>query len=144
MHHHTLRLCDIHFSGDNLSIRLPSSKTSLAPHTLTLTARPDLPLCPVRALRAFLRARPRCGGQLFINSSGRDITTAQLTNLMKQVALLSGLRPNNISGHCLRIGGASHGALKGMSELQLAEAGRWRSRAVRRYVRRNISVLSLT
>ena len=45
---------------------------------------------------------------------------------------------------CLRIGGTSHGASVGMSELQLCQAGRWSSRAVRRYVRQPTSVLQAT
>ena len=141
---HTIQLSDLTISGDNLSLRIPSSKTSAAPHTVTLTARPDVTFCPVRAVRDFLRVRPRLGGQLFVDAAGRDISTAQLTGVLKQVARLTGVCSDGISGHCLRIGGASHGALRGMSELQLAEAGRWRSRAVRRYVRRTVSVLCVT
>ena len=141
---HTLRLSDIRLSGTRLTLRLPSSKTSAAPQTITLDAKPGRQFCPVQAMRDFLRVRPEGGSQLFIDAAGSAISTARLSMVLQRTAIMSGMSPVGISGHCLRIGGASHGAVQGMSELQLAEAGRWRSRAVRRYVRRYVSVLSLT
>ncbi|KAF0301676.1 hypothetical protein FJT64_026050 [Amphibalanus amphitrite] len=45
---------------------------------------------------------------------------------------MAGLDAARLSGHCLRIGGASHGAAVGMTELQLGQAGRWSSQALRR------------
>ena len=122
---------------------IQSSKTSPRPHKLQLDARPDMELCPVSAMRAFLNVRPQGADQLFIDALGAAITTARLSAMLKVTARLCGLCPTGISGHCLRISGATHGALKGMSELQLAEAGRWRSRAVRRYVRGRVSVLNV-
>ena len=141
---HTLQLSDLALRGEGLTIRIPSSKTSLTPQLISLEARPDLSFCPVHVMREFLRVRLRGNSQLFITASGSEISTAQLSTVLKRAAVLCGMCPTGISGHCLRIGGASHGALRGMGELQLAEAGRWRSRAVRRYVRRKVSVLSVT
>ena len=142
--HHTLQVNDISISRGQLTIRLPSSKTSVTPQTITISARPELAYCPVKALTDFLQVRPQGGSQLFLDASGAPITSARLSAVMKMVARECGLDASGISGHCLRIGGASHGAMHGMSELQLAEAGRWQSRAVRRYVRRHVSVLHVT
>ena len=141
---HTLLLSDLTFSEGRLTIRIRSSKTSHTPQTLALEARPELSFCPIQAIRDFLRVRPKGCAQLFVDADLSPISTARLTGVLKSVAQRSGMSTCGISGHCLRIGGASHGALRGMTELQLAEAGRWRSHAVRRYVRRNISVLSVS
>ena len=141
---HTLKATDISLSGGVLIVRIPSSKTSVTPQTITITARPGLDCCPVKAMQDFLQVRPNGGSQLFIDAAGAPIDSNRLSAIMKQAARVCGMDSVGISGHCLRIGGASHGAMHGMTELQLAEAGRWRSRAVRRYVRRNMSVLSVT
>ena len=141
---HTLQLSDVTLADQRLTIRIPSSKTCQIPQRVTLEVRPDLSCCPFQAMRDFIRVRPQGGSDLFLDAAGSAISTARLTSVLKAVAQRSGMSPTGISGHCLRIGGASHGALQGMTELQLAEAGRWRSRAVRRYVRRSISVLSAT
>ncbi|XP_043230063.1 uncharacterized protein LOC122385681 [Amphibalanus amphitrite] len=141
---HTIRLCDVTVSKQRLVIRIPSSKTSPGPHVLTFNARPDTDFCPVRAVGDFIQVRPQGDSQLFVDARGSAISTARLSKVLKRTALLHGMSSSGISGHCLRIGGASHGALQGMSELQLAEAGRWRSRAVRRYFRGTVSVLDVS
>ena len=58
---HTIRLGHLVMQRDRLSITLPSSKTSSIPFHTVLVARPDLSSCPVRALRDYLRVRPREG-----------------------------------------------------------------------------------
>ena len=141
---HTIKWTDISLSGGRLTVRVPSSKTSVTPQTIIIDAKPRLGCCPAQAVRDFLLVRPDGGSQFFIDASGAPIHSARLSTVMKMVARECGMSATGISGHCLRIGGASHGAIRGMSELQLAEAGRWRSRAVRRYVRGNMSVLSVT
>ena len=71
----------------------------------------------------FLRP-PLSTGVLFLDGRQRPITTRSLTCTLKQAGQLAGLDPRCLSSHCLRIGGASHGAEVGLSELQLAQAGR--------------------
>ena len=141
---HTLRLPDVELSQGELVMTIQSSKTSSVPAVIRLEARPSMELCPVRAVSEFTRVRGQAPGLFFVDSRGAPITTSRLSSLMKRVSKLAGLGDRGISGHCLRIGGASHGALKGLSELQLSVAGRWRSSAVRRYVRRSVSVLSVS
>ena len=55
---HTIRLGHIVVQGDRLSLTIPSSKTSAVPFTTALVARPDLPSCPVRAIREYMHLRP--------------------------------------------------------------------------------------
>lgn len=143
---HTVRLGGVRLLDAQLSITIPSSKTSVVPHTVVLAARPDVGVCPVAALRAYLSLRGvgRPHDPLFVGDRQQPITDRALTRVLKSAGRASGLDDNRLSGHCLRIGGASHGASVGMSELQLCQAGRWSSRAVRRYVRQPISVLQAT
>ena len=141
---HTIQVTDISMSRGQLTIRLPSSKTSVTPQTITLPARPELAYCPVKALQDFLQVRPQGGSQLFLDASGAPNNSTRLSTVMKMVVRECGLDASGISDHCLRIGGASHGAMHGMSKMQLAEAGLWQSRAVRRYVRGHLSVLHVT
>ena len=140
---HTLRLGGVSISASQLSVVIPSSKTAAAPHVISLTARPDIGVCPVGALRAYLSLRGvgRSQDPLFIGDRQRPVTAEALTRMLRQAGRAAGLDVARLSGHCLRIGGASHGASVGMSELQLCQAGRWSSRAVRRYVRQPVSVL---
>ena len=142
---HTVRVCHVRMRPDGLSLTIPSSKTSPVPFTTQLLARPDLACCPVRAVQEFLRVRPssRHSDILFLSCSGRPITTRQLNRVVKQAGHMAGLDARRLGGHCFRIGGASYGAQLGMTELQLKEAGRWASSAVRRYLRHPVSLSHL-
>lgn len=142
---HTVRLRHVVLQRDQLSLTLPSSKTSSAPFTTVLVARPDLQCCPVRAIGDYLQLRPAGSPHdcFFISSTGRPLTTRALTSAVRDAGRIAQLDVPRLSGHCFRIGGASYGAQCGMSELQLCEAGRWSSSAVRRYLRRPVSLLQL-
>ena len=109
-------------------------------------ARPDISVCPVAAMHDYLgiRGTGLPDDALFVGSDRRPITSKQLTRSLKLTGQLAGIDCTHLSGHCLRIGGASHGAASGMTDLQLSEAGRWSSRAIRRYLRRPVSVLQAT
>ena len=141
---HTIGMSDVHLANGELTVTIPSSKTAARPDTIRLQARPSLALCPVRAMGEFVEARGAAPGPFFVDRHGAAITSGRLSAMLKRAARAAGLGDAGVSGHCLRIGGASHGVLKGLSELQLSVAGRWRSNAVRRYVRRTTSVLSVT
>ena len=142
---HTIRLQHIVMARDRLSLTVPTSKTSAAPFCTELVARPDLQSCPVRALRDYLQLRPpgRPEDYVFVSSTARPLTTRSLTSTMRQAGRAARLDVSSLSGHCFRISGATYGAQCGMSELQLREAGRWSSSAVRGYLRRPVSLLQL-
>ena len=50
---------------------------------------------------------------------------------------------SRLAGHFFRTGGATHGAMCGLTELQLSEVGHWSSSAVQRYLRKSGSLLQL-
>ena len=104
-------------------------------------------ICPVTAMRHYLAVREASSPSavVFVDGYLRPITTRALTRTLKKAGQFIGLDPRRLSSHCLRISGASHGAEIGLSELQLAQAGRWSSlTAMRRYVRRPVSLLQVT
>ena len=140
---HTIRVQHVHVHHGQLRLTIPSSKSSAVPFTMVLLARPDLPACPVRAMCEYLRVRPRGGPQdyMFVSDTGRTLTTRSLTRMVRRAGQNARLDLSRLSGHCFRIGGASHGAQQGMAELQLCEAGRWSLSAVRRYLRQPVSLL---
>ncbi|XP_043233907.1 uncharacterized protein LOC122387617 isoform X2 [Amphibalanus amphitrite] len=143
---HYLRLGNVALRDNTLTVTIPSSKTSVEPFTTQLTRRPDITVCPVSAVEDYLRVRG--SGlpldALFIGDNRRPITCRALTSVLRRAGRMAGLDAARLSGHCLRIGGASHGAAVGMTELQLGQAGRWSSQALRRYLRRPVTVLQAT
>ena len=143
---HTVRIRHMLVQPGHLSVVVPSSKTSTNPFKVELVARPDIPICPVRAMHENMAIRGPGGDDdiLFIDGHRRPLTCRNLTSALRQAGRIAGFEESRLSGHCLRISGASHGAALGMSELQLGQAGRWSSAALRRYVRRPISLLQVT
>ena len=139
---HFLRLGGIQLENNQLSLTLVTSKTSVTPVVIHMVARPDLPECPVTAIQSYLRIRGDGQQQdaLFIDASRRPISGRRLNHVLRQAGSLSGINTDRLSGHCLRIGGASHAAAIGMTEVQISEAGLWSSQAMRRYLRRPMSV----
>ena len=143
---HHIRLSNVVLHDNTLSVTVPSSKTSVNPFETHLVRRPDIETCPVKAVAEYLHVRgPGLPlDALFIGDDRRPITCRALTSVMRRAGRVAGLDVVRLSGHCLRIGGASHGAAVGMTELQLGQAGRWSSQAVRRYLRQPVTVLQAT
>ena len=143
---HTLRRQHVTQRHDLLHVTIPSSKTSTSPFLVQLAARSDISVCPVAAMRSYLELRaPGPGDQeLFVNGRGQPLTCKDLTNALRRSGRLVGLDESRLTGHCLRISGASHGATLGMSETQLGQLGRWSSSAMWKYLRRPMSLLQLT
>ena len=143
---HTVRIQHVCLEPNRTTVIVPSSKTSGTEFRVQLVARADLAICPVSALRQYCSVRgPGCCDEVFfINGRRRPITCQNLTSVLRQAGRLVGLDVSRLSGHCLRISGATHGAGLGLSELELGQIGRWSSPALRRYLRRPVSLLALT
>jgi len=108
---HTLQLSYLQISGCQLSIRIPSSKSNAKPVTITLEARPDLRHCPVQAVSEYMRVRREGECYFFTDSVGQGFTTNKLSLMLKRAGSRLGWDVSDVSGHCLRIGGATHGGL---------------------------------
>lgn len=133
---HTMRIKHVRLNQQQLTVTIPSSKTSAAPFTTTLVARPDIVACPVAAMREYLAVRGAGAPDdiMFIDGRRRPITCQDLTAALRRAGRTVGLDERHLAGHCLRISGASHGAALGLSEVQLKDVGRWSSPAWQRYL----------
>lgn len=98
--------------------------------------------CPVRRLNEWLRVREReasCNLDDLVFSThmkkGTQLSYAIIKNLVVKAAADAGYVDLNLSGHSLRIGGATEALIGGMTELQIRVMGDWKSDAYMRYLR---------
>ena len=91
--------------------------------------------CPVRALDAWLEARPDSGsggGWVFLFANGQAMTKIQFNRILKK--MLKGLEGYQaVAGHSFRRGVPSLMAKAGYSEEEIRRQGRWRSAAFELY-----------
>jgi integrase len=80
--------------------------------------------------RGSLRDRPLFSS---LNQEGKAVTTGSINSLVKKAAGFLGL--SNITGHSLRIGGATAAAAAGLGLEIIGSIGGWFSDAVFRYIR---------
>ena len=104
------------------------------PFSLTILAQPGK-FCPVLALNNYLRMRGTRSGPLFVNADKSPITRSKFSKVLKEVIILAGLDQKRIKSHSFRIGAATTAAGLGFSEDQIMRMGRWRSDAVKKYIR---------
>ena len=94
-------------------------------------------LCPVNAIKNYLRVRGDQMGPLFVLSSGVFVTRKFVAAFLK-ITL-----PNdvNLNTHSFRIGGASAAASCGIPDSAIKILGRWSSDCYRRYIHLSDNVL---
>ena len=91
--------------------------------------------CPVRALHTYLLRRPKMPGPLFVFANQRTVSAQYFHAIFKScIASVRGTA-HGFSPHSFRIGAASHCMQQGFTSEQIARMGRWRSRAVEKYLR---------
>ncbi|HEX4770473.1 MAG TPA: site-specific integrase [Bryobacteraceae bacterium] len=134
----------VQFVPEGMTISIRRSKTDQEQHgqkvAVTLGKTPET--CPVRALKAWLKAASVESGPLFraVNRWGQvqqtALTDQVVASLVKKYAQAAGLDADVFSGHSLRAGLATSAALAGAGERQIMRQTRHKSEAmVRRYVR---------
>jgi hypothetical protein len=139
-----LRLGHVTPTRDGLDVTILCSKTSRAPHTLSISARSDH-LCPQRAFRHYRDFIHRLGlpaGQddaLFVfrfdKQRHRPMTGEQFIQLVRGyiAAALPDRDPSLYAGHSFRRGGASALILAGVPDAVVQAHGRWSSDTYKRY-----------
>ncbi|XP_033727187.1 uncharacterized protein LOC117316621 [Pecten maximus] len=105
------------------------------PMTLSLQGHSDKSFCPVYNLYCFLQTRGSKPGPLYIFQSGKPVSYAYFTRIMKRVLLASGYSTDSYKSHSFRIGAASLAATMGVPEGDIQAMGRWHSRAFKKYIR---------
>ena len=127
---------DIAIEKESLIITLRYSKTNqLGDHERIGIKRSQDQICPIRFLIRYLRMRPKFGGPLFCHFDGSPVTRYQFTSVLKKALSNAGFNYTRFSSHSFRIGAATTAALNGIPADQIQKAGRWRSQAVRSYIR---------
>lgn len=80
-------------------------------------------------------------GPLFIFRSGRLLTRAIVTSLLRDAACHAGLPFHSLKGHSFRIGAASSAAAAGLPDWLIKVMGRWSSDCYQLYIRTPEQVL---
>ena len=128
----TLLISDISCSDKSANLLIKASKTD--PFRQGVTVRlmgNNTLLCPINAIRTFLKVRPSNQGPLFTYKDGSFLTRSDVNKVLKNLT-------NNkvsISSHSLRIGAASTAAATGSPEWLIKGMGRWVSDCYRTYIR---------
>jgi len=134
-----LRLEDVKLEQDGAKIRLGRTKADQKAERRPLLVEPsESPACPVKLLTSLVQKRKAQGAAaadpLFVGAAGKRLTSSAVTSIVRRMAEAHGLDPGSVSGHSLRIGGASAAADGGLSMTQIMAAGGWKSGAVQRYL----------
>lgn len=131
---HTLQLEDIELSVHGLRIQFRSFKHHVG-HPISIDIARTQGACPVKALSAYLKARPKVPGQLFIHNNGTPVTQHFFRAQLRACLQLAGYQSATIRSHSFRIGAATEAAMNGHSNDQIQRMGRWKSSAFLRYIR---------
>ena len=129
--HYQLLLRDVSFDHNAISLFIKASKSDPFRQGCHIyIGSTHNYLCPVTALKAFLRRRNLLPGSLFTLQDGTYLTRDRLARLLKLC-----FRDININTHSFRIGGASALAAAGVPDAQIQIMGRWSSDCFVKYIR---------
>ena len=91
--------------------------------------------CPVLLLQRYLLQRPNVNGALFCHTNGKPVTRYQFSAVLRKALVSAGMQSDNFKSHSFRIGAASEASANGISDSKIMELGRWKSQAVKKYLR---------
>lgn len=138
---HTLQMADIHFGHKQISkvcsyviITFRSFKHSKG-HPVMLKIQASSGHCPVSSLQTYVCVRPSVHGPLFVFADKSAVSASYFSDVLRRCVQAAGLPINSYKPHSFRIGGATMAAQKGYTAVQIAEMGRWKSSAFKKYIR---------
>ena len=134
---HTLRRRDIVVTTEGLRVYVTTTKSTRIPYSLPIMESAG-PGCPVRAWKLYVAAAPSTPEAVILtNSLGRPYTAQNLTPLVRAALATTGHKDAlAFTFHGPRRSGANTAADSGATEAQVRRHGRWKSRAVYKYVPR--------
>ena len=133
-----IQISDINLSSNKLQINITGSKTdqNMIGETIVLERVPLCPvLCPVRSVQQLLAKRRWDAGALFVHFNKSKLTRYQFQAVLKKAANLLKWNSKGFTSHSFRIGAATTAAMNGVSTDVLMKLGRWKSNAVKSYIR---------
>jgi len=128
-----LKVNDLEFGTDGLTITIRRSKTDQGGQGQTVAVRPGIgETCPLEALKAWLSHLPGPSGPIFrrIRKGGRlaePLAAGSVAAIVKARAAECGIDADNLAGHSLRSGALTTGARLGANQWQLRQLSRHRS-----------------
>ena len=127
-----------------LQYHLPHSKTDQYYNGSTIMmAATDAVYCPVKAFVAYLNKRKQMKFStssedvIFINASGAPVKPDFINLGLKYIVKLIGQNPENYSSHSFRSGAATEAFRANIPYERIKLLGRWRSDAVKAYIKPN-------
>ena len=136
-----IQLKDVTFHVSNLrpksmSITLTNYKHSdLHPKTIAITREALSSYCPVLTLYEYVQASGIKSGPLFQFPCGSAVSSAFFTEKLRALLTFNGFSTKHYKGHSIRIGAASSAAARGVPLQVIQQMGRWKSDAVKNYIR---------
>ena len=95
-------------------------------------------LCLVTALLQYIRLRGDRQGPLFCHADFSPVSFHQFSTELQRCLTYCGLDISRYKSHSFRIGGACHAADKGFTDAQIRALGRWKSDALKVYLRSEV------
>ena len=126
-----------------VSLVLTQYKHSEAhPKTLSILRDEQNLYCPVMALKSYLDLSQHTSGPLFQFPDGDAVTHNYFSSTLRSILQFCNFDPNLYKGHSFRIGAATVAASKGIPLSVIQNMGRWKSDALKHYIRLNNFKLS--
>lgn len=130
-----LKWSDIQQRGELLWVTIRKSKTDQRRSGFSIPLeRSASKYCAVTLLEEWRRAQTPASATVFTTVLGKDMTTSSISAVVKRVARAVGFE-EKVSGHSLRIGGATALLSAGVSSENIQALGGWSSSAFQRYAR---------
>jgi hypothetical protein len=129
---YVIQLQDVVLSDAFILLTMHTYKHSRArrPVTIRIQHQQD-PICPVRALQAFLRLRGQHQGPFFCFPDLQPLTKSFLASHLATLLRSAGYDPTLYKGHSFRIGAATFAASQGFTATQIQQMGiLWLSSAI--------------
>jgi len=132
-----LKVDDVSVHSEFMEVTIRLSKTDQNGHgiTLRLPQIQQVGICPVQAMRRYLRVRSKRGVYLFQHFDGKWVTRSQFTKVLTKALRFLHLNTAQFKAHSFRIGAATAAAIQGVSKDNIQGWGRWSSNAYQRYIR---------
>lgn len=118
-----------------ISIRVSKTNQSGPPTILRIPALTNQSICCVATLQQYIKRRPADSFYFFCHQNGHPLKRSQFNGVLIKAIQKLGLPIQLYASHSFRIGRASDLASKGVSSDVIKQMGRWKSRAVERYIR---------
>jgi hypothetical protein len=77
----------------------------------------------------------KCDWASLLSCKWKPITRYQFSAVLRKVLISDGIQSDNFKSHSFRIGTASEASVNGISDSKIMELGRWKSQAVKNYLR---------